>query len=117
MSITNKVQLVGHVGQDPEIKTFGESGKIAKFSLATNESFKDKSGEWVKNTTWHNLIAWRNLAERIERQVRKGSYLLVEGKLVNSEYTDKDDIKRYKTEIEVESFMTLDKPKSSNDED
>lgn len=113
MSITNKVQLVGHVGQNPEIKTFGESGKLAKFSLATHESFKSKSGEWVENTTWHNLIAWRNLADRIEKQVQKGSFLLIEGKLVNSDYTDKDGVKRYKTEIEIVSFMLLDKPKQA----
>ena len=59
MSIRNKVQLVGHVGQTPEIKTFGDSGKLARFSIATNENYKDCNGQWQNNTTWHNLVAWR----------------------------------------------------------
>lgn len=114
MSIRNKVQLVGNVGQTPEIKTFGDSGKLAKFSVATNESYKSKSGEWIENTTWHNLIAWRYVAERVERQVQKGSHVMIEGKLVNRQYTDNNNVKRYITEIEVVTFMLLDKKSKSN---
>lgn len=113
MSIRNKVQLVGHVGQNPEIKTFGASGKLARFSVATNESYKNKNGEWITNTTWHNLIAWRNIAERVELQIQKGTHLMVEGKLINRQYTDSNNVKRYITEIEVQTFMVLDK-KSNN---
>lgn len=113
MSITNKVQLVGHVGQNPEIRTFGENGKVASFSLATNENYKNKKGEWVENTTWHNLVGWRFVAERIEKNVQKGSHLLIEGKIQNRDYMDKDNVKRYISEIVIESFMILDK-KSSN---
>lgn len=109
MSIQNKVLLVGHVGQQPESTTFGESGKLVKFSLATNESYKNKNGEWIENTTWHNLKAWRNIADRIEKQVKKGTHLLIEGKLVNSDYVDKNDVKRLVTEVEVLSFMVLDR--------
>ena len=114
MSIKNKVQLVGHVGQNPEIRTFGDSGKLATFSVATNENYQKNNGEWVENTTWHRLKAWRNQAERVERMLQKGSYVMIEGKLSNSEYTDQDNIKRYITEIEVIRFMPLDK-KSSNE--
>ena len=109
MSIRNKVQLVGHVGQTPEIKTFGDSGKLARFSIATNENYKDQNGQWQTNTTWHNLIAWRNVAERIEQFVQKGSHLMIEGKIVNRDYTDKDNVKRYVTEIDVRNFLILDK--------
>ena len=109
MSIKNKVQLVGHLGQNPEIKEFGDSGKLAKFSLATSENYKNKEGKWVEQTTWHNLIGWRFVAERIEKYLRKGAYVLIEGKLVNSDYTDKDNVKRYITEVEVQSFLILDK--------
>ena len=112
MNIKNKVQLVGHAGQTPEIKNFGESGKLARFRLATNENYKNKKGEWVENTTWHNLIGWNFIAERIEKQVHKGSYLLIEGKLITRDYTDKDNVKRYITEIDVRSFMVLDKKSS-----
>lgn len=116
MSIRNKVQLVGHVGQTPEIKSFGDSGKLARFSLATNENYKNKNGEWIESTTWHNLIGWRQIAERIEKYVEKGSFLMIEGKLVSRDYVDKDNVKRYITEVEVRSFMLLDK-KSANAQD
>lgn len=114
MSIRNKVQLVGYAGQDPEIKTFGESGKLAKFSVATTESYKDNNGEWKETTTWHNVTAWRSLAERAERQIRKGSYLLIEGKLVNRDYMGADNVKRYITEVQAESFLVLDKKNNGN---
>ncbi|MDG4950952.1 single-stranded DNA-binding protein [Weeksellaceae bacterium KMM 9724] len=109
MSIKNKVQLVGHVGQNPEIKEFGDSGKLARFSLATNEGYRNKEGQWVEQTSWHNLIGWRFVAERIEKYVQKGAYVMIEGKLVNRDYTDKDNVKRYITEVEVENFLILDK--------
>lgn len=115
MSIRNKVQLVGHVGQNPEIKTFGDSGKLARLSVATNESYKNKNGEWIENTSWHSLIAWRNTANRIEKQIQKGSHVLIDGKLVNRTYTDKDNVKRYITEVEIQNFVVLDKnPKQEN---
>ena len=113
MSIRNKVQLVGHVGQTPDIKNFGDSGKLARFSLATNEGYRNKNGEWIENTIWHNLVGWKFVAERIEKQVQKGTYVMIEGKLVSRDYTDKDNVKRYITEVEVKSFMVLDK-KSTN---
>ena len=109
MSIKNKVQLVGHVGQNPEFKVFGDSGKLARFSLATNESYRNKEGQWIEQATWHNLIGWGFVAERIEKYVQKGAYVMIEGKLVNRDYTDKDNVKRYITEVEVENFLILDK--------
>ncbi|PIE50568.1 MAG: single-stranded DNA-binding protein [Flavobacteriales bacterium] len=113
MSIKNKVQLVGHVGQAPELKTFGDSGKLAKFSLATNESYKDKNGQWVENTVWHKLVAWNNVADLIEKHIEKGTYVLIEGKLTHRTYTDKENIKRYITEVEVLKFIKLDKKSGS----
>lgn len=116
MSIKNKVQLVGHVGQDPEIRTFGDSGKLAKFSVATNESYQNRNGEWQETTTWHNLIAWRIQADKVEKYIKKGAYVLIEGKLVNRDYTGQDNIKRYITEIDVQRFMLLDKKTADNGE-
>ena len=115
MSIRNKVQLVGHTGQNPEIKSFGESGKLAKFSVATTESYKDSNGEWKETTTWHNITAWGSLADRAERQIHKGSSVLIEGKLVNRDYTGSDNVKRYITEIQAESFLVLDKKNGNPD--
>lgn len=116
MSIRNKVQLVGHVGQNPEIKTFGDSGKLARLSVATNESYKNKNGEWIENTSWHSLIAWRNIANRIEKQIQKGAYILIDGKLVNRSYTDNENVKRYITEVEIQNFMILDKKTKQGNE-
>ncbi|MXV38711.1 single-stranded DNA-binding protein [Flavobacteriaceae bacterium Ap0902] len=109
MSIRNKVQLVGNVGMNPEIKILSNGSKLARVSIATNERYKNKTGEWVENTTWHNLIGWRDMADRLEKSVNKGHMLLIEGKLINRKYQDKDNVLRYMTEIEVRNFIVLDK--------
>lgn len=97
--LKNRVSLIGHVGGDPEVKAFDSNGKLAKFSLATNESYKNGKGERVTETQWHNVVAWNGLAGFIEKFVKKGSYLVLEGKIVNRSYEDKDGKKRYLTEI------------------
>lgn len=104
MAGLNKVILVGHVGKDPEVTRFDNNASVAKFSLATSENFKDKNGEWQTKTEWHNIICWRNLAERAEKQVNKGDLVYVEGKIRNNSYTDKDNIKRNVTDIEATTF-------------
>src|ERR1019366_109264 len=106
-ALRKKVQLIGNIGMNPEIKTLDGGKKLAKLSIATNESYKNAKGELVKETTWHNLKAWGKTAEIIEKYLTKGSEVAIEGKLVNSNYTDKDGVKRYVTEVEVNEVLML----------
>ena len=103
----NKVTLIGHLGNTPEVKTFDGNKKLARVSLATNETYKNKKGEKVTETTWHNLIVWGTIAERFAKYTQKGSEVAIEGKLVNNNYTDKDGNKRYSTEIQVTEMLLL----------
>ncbi|MBS1647218.1 MAG: single-stranded DNA-binding protein [Bacteroidetes bacterium] len=103
----NKVTLIGHVGNSPELKTFEGDKKLVRLSLATNESYKNKKGEKVTDTTWHNVIAWGALAERICKYAQKGSEIAVEGKLINNNYVDKEGVKRYSTEIQLSDMLLL----------
>lgn len=104
----NKVMLIGHVGKDPEVKYTNDSTAVANFSIATNESYKDSSGKLVERTEWHRCVAWRKLAEVIEKHVHKGSKLYVEGKLQTRSWDDKDGNKKYTTEIVVSDMTFLD---------
>jgi len=99
MNTTNRVQLTGNLGKDPEIKTFDGGIKLAKFSLATKEEFTNKNGERTSSTTWHFITAWGKLAERAEAELQKGSFVSVEGRIQTRNYTDKDGQKKYSTEI------------------
>lgn len=103
----NKVTLIGHLGNTPELKTFDGNKKMVRVSLATHENYKNKKGERVSDTTWHNVIAWGQLAELMSRYTQKGSEIAVEGKLVNKTYTDKEGIKRYTTEIHMSELLLL----------
>jgi len=105
--LKNKVQLIGNLGMKPEIKNLDSGKKLAKFSIATNESFKNTKGEKVEDTQWHNLIAWGKTAEIIEQYVEKGNEVAIEGKLINRSYDDKDGNKRYITEIVVNDILML----------
>ena len=98
MSI-NKVILVGNVGKDPEVRYIENGTAVARFSLATNESYTNKSGEKVTNTEWHNVVLWRSLAEICEKYVKKGAQLYIEGKITTRAWSDKEGNKRYTTEI------------------
>lgn len=100
----NKVILEGGVGADPEVKHMDNGKAVCRISLATSERYKDKSGEVVNKTTWHNLVAWSPLAEIFEKWVSKGSRLLIEGKIDNRSYEDKDGVKKYVSEIIVKEF-------------
>ncbi len=106
-NLRNKVQLIGNLGQNPEVKELNGGRKVAKFSLATNETYYNKAGEKVKETQWHNLIAWGKTAEIIEKYLTKGKEVAVEGKLLNRNYTGKDGVKRYVTEIQVSEVLML----------
>ena len=106
-ALRNKVQLIGNLGMDPEVKSLDGGKKLAKMSIATHESYKNAKGEKVEETQWHNLIAWGKTAEIVEKFLKKGTEVAIEGKLVNSNYTDKEGIKRYVTEIEVSEVLML----------
>lgn len=105
-ALKNKVVLIGNLGKDPEVKTIGKS-KLVKFSIATNEKYRNGKGESVTDTQWHNLIAWGKTAEFAEKYLSKGREVAIEGKLVTSNYIDKNGIKRYNTEIQVSELMLL----------
>jgi single-strand DNA-binding protein len=117
--MVNKVILIGNLGRDPEVKFLEGNVAVAKFSVATNESYKDKKGDWQTVTEWHDVVAWRSLAERAEKQLKKGSQVYVEGKLTHRKYQDKDGIDRYVTEVVANSFRILDRRDSrpGGDED
>jgi single-strand DNA-binding protein len=108
-SLRNKVQLIGNLGNDPEIITLESGKKLAKFSLATNESYKDASGNKVDNVQWHNLVAWNKTADIIEKYVTKGKEVAIEGKLTSRSYETKEGEKRYITEVVVNELLMLGK--------
>jgi single-strand DNA-binding protein len=105
-TLRNKVSLIGRLGQNPEMQNVGKEFKLAKFSLATNENYKDKNGKWVDNTQWHNLKAWGKTAERIVQYGSKGQEIMIEGRIVNGSY-EKGGEKRYTTDVEVTDFLIL----------
>ena len=106
-TLRNKVQLIGNLGQNPEVKELNGGKKVAKFSLATNETYRNKAGEKVTDTQWHNLVAWGKTADIIEKYLKKGSEVAVEGKLLNRTWTDKEGVKRYTTEVQVSELLML----------
>ena len=107
-ALKNKVQLIGNLGNAPEIKNLEDGKKVAHFSVATNERYRNASGEKVTETTWHNLVAWGKIAEIAEKYLLKGSEVVIEGKLVNRSYTDKDGVKKYVSEVLVNELLLLD---------
>lgn len=110
----NKVILIGNLGKDPEVKQLDSGSSVGRFSLATNESYKDKSGEWQNLTEWHNVVVWRNLAERAERSLKKGSLVYVEGKITTRKWQDKEGNDRYSTEVVANTFRLMEKRESSD---
>jgi single-strand DNA-binding protein len=108
-TLRNKVQLIGNLGNDPEIVKLDSGRTLAKFSLATNDHYKNSKGETVTDTQWHNVVAWGKTAELIEKYVTKGKEIAVEGKLTNRSYDNKAGEKRYITEIVVNELLLLGK--------
>ena len=106
-NLRNKVQLIGNLGQAPEIISFDNGNKLAKFTIATNESYKNAKGEKITDTQWHNVVAWGKVAEIIEQYVEKGQEIALEGKIVNSNYENKEGEKRYRTEVQVSELLLL----------
>ncbi|MBN8687264.1 MAG: single-stranded DNA-binding protein [Chitinophagales bacterium] len=106
-ALKNKVQLIGNLGNAPEIKTFDGGRKMARFSMATSESYRNTKGEKVTETQWHNLVAWGKLAEIVEKFLTKGKEIAIEGKLINRSYNNKEGEKKYITEIQVNDLLML----------
>lgn len=113
----NKVILIGNLGKDPEMRYLEGNVAVAKFSVATNENYRDKNGEWQTNTEWHDVVAWRGLAERAEKQLHKGSQVYVEGKLTHRKYQDKEGNDRYTTEVVANILRSLDKREARSEGD
>lgn len=107
MSSVNKVILIGNLGTDPEVRHLESGAAVAQFRLATNEFYKDKQGNRVERTEWHNIVAWRGLAEMVEKYVKKGQSIYVEGKIRTRQYQDKDQQTRYVTEIVADEITML----------
>jgi len=119
MAGVNKVILVGNLGKDPEVRSLESGTKVASFSLATTESYKNKEGQKVEQTEWHNIVMWRGLAEVAEKYLRKGGQIYLEGKIRTRTWDDKEGNKRYTTEIIADTFTMLgskreDTPQSTN---
>jgi len=106
-TLRNKVQLIGNLGNAPEIITLDSGKKLAKFSIATNESYKNTKGEKVQDTQWHNIVAWNKTAEIVEKYLEKGKEVAIEGKLTTRSYDDKDGNKRYITEVICNELLLL----------
>ena len=108
-ALKNRVQLIGHLGQNPELKTFDNDKKMAKFSIATNEVYYNAKGEKVEDTQWHNIVMWGKTAEIADKYLKKGSEVCLEGKLVNRSYETKEGEKKYITEVVVNEMVMLGK--------
>ncbi len=108
-TLRNKVQLIGNLGNDPEIVNLESGKKLAKFSIATNETYKNNKGERVTDTQWHNVVAWGKTAEIVENYAVKGKEVAIEGKLTSRSYETKQGEKRYITEIVCDELLLLSK--------
>jgi single-strand DNA-binding protein len=105
----NKVTLLGRLGKDPETQFLESGTSLSRFTLATNDRYKDKTGNWVDQTEWHNVVVWRGLAEIAEKYLKKGSLVYIEGKIRTRSWDDKDGTKKYSTEIVADNLIMLDR--------
>ena len=106
-ALKNKVQLIGNLGMNPDVRTTDNGKKWARFSMATSESYRNASGEKVTETQWHNIVAWGKVAEIAEKYLSKGSEVAIEGKLVSRSYNDKEGNKKYVTEVQINELLML----------
>ena len=114
MAGINKVILVGNLGKDPEVRHLEGGASVANFTLATTESYKDKTGNRTEQTEWHNIVVWRGLADVAEKYLKKGMTIYLEGKIRSRSWDDKEGIKRYTTEIVADTFTILSSKKDNN---
>lgn len=112
-ALKNKVQLIGNLGNTPEVRNTETGKKLVRFSVATNEQYKNAKGERVTETQWHNLIAWGKVADIAEKFLVKGTEVAIEGKLINRNYMDKEGNKKFITEIQVTELLMLGKATGS----
>lgn len=106
-SLRNRVNLIGNLGQNPETKKLDSGKKVAHFTLATSDDYKNSEGQKIKETTWHNIVAWNGLAELAGNYLKKGSQVAVEGRIVYRSYEDKNGATKYITEIVINDLMML----------
>lgn len=111
--MVNRVILIGNLGRDPEVRRLENGAVVAKFSVATNENYKDKSGEWQSQTEWHDVVVWRSLAERAEQQLKKGGQIYLEGKLTHRSWQDQEGNNRRTTEVVASYFRLLGRKEGS----
>ena len=107
-TLNNTVRLIGNLGFDPEVHEIAKDRKVARMSVATNESYLNAAGERITNTQWHTVIAWGRIAEQVERKLAKGTPVMLEGRLVHRSYDGKDGVKRYATEIVLSDLKVID---------
>ena len=105
--MVNRVTLIGNLGRDPEIRTLETGAMVAKFSVATDEGYRDTSGNWEDRVEWHEVVAWRQLADRAQAVLKKGMLIYVEGKLSTRKWKDQNDVERYRTEVVANYFRIL----------
>lgn len=106
-ALKNKVQLIGHLGKQPDVRSTENGKKLARFSMATSEVYRNAKGERVSETQWHSLVAWGRVAELAEKYLSKGSEVAIEGKLIHRVYEDKQGVKKYITEVQVNELLML----------
>ncbi len=106
-TLNNTVRLIGNLGFDPEVREIAKGRKVARFSVATNESYTNTAGEKVTDTQWHTVVAWGRIADQVEMMLSKGSPVMVEGRLVHRTYAGKDGLKRYISEVVLSDFKVI----------
>lgn len=111
--MVNRVILIGNLGKDPEVRSLENGAMVAKFSLATSESYRDKENNWQELTEWHDIVVWRTVAERAEKSLKKGMTIYLEGKLTHRTWQDKDGNNRRTTEIVADYFRIIDRKSGS----
>ena len=106
-ALRNKVQLIGNLGGDPDVRILEKGKKMARFSLATHDSFRSSGGDRITETQWHTIVAWGKVAELVEQNLSKGTEVIIDGRLINRHYTDKEGNKRYVTEVHINEILML----------
>ena len=109
ITLKNRVQLIGNLGAAPEVKNLDNGNKMARFTVATSDNYTNKKGEKVNETQWHNIVIWGKLAGIAEKYLEKGSQVVIDGKLTTRNYTDKEGVKKYFTEIVANELLLMDK--------
>ena len=108
-TLRNSVQLIGRPGMDPEVKTIANDRKMARFTLATNDFYVNNKGERIEETQWHNLVAWGKTAEIVEKLVKKGKEVVIEGKLASNTWEDKEGVRHFNVQVVINELLAIEK--------